>query len=70
MTSLQEITGREGEVITMQEIFTFKQTGIGNDGSVTGHFSATGVRPRFCERLRAYGIQVPEKLFEPLRSHF
>ena len=70
VTSLQEITGMEGEVITMQEIFTFKQTGIGNDGSVTGHFSATGVRPRFCERLRAYGIQVPEKLFEPLRSHF
>ncbi len=68
VTSLQEITGMEGEVITMQEIFTFKQTGIATDGTVAGHFSATGVRPKFCERLCAYGIQVPDRLFEPIRS--
>jgi pilus assembly protein CpaF len=70
VTSLQEITGMEGEVITMQEIFTFKQTGIANDGSVTGQFCATGVRPKFCDRLVAYGIRVSERLFDPLRSNF
>jgi pilus assembly protein CpaF len=69
VTSLQEITGMEGEVITMQEIFTFKQTGIANDGSVTGHFCATGVRPKFCDRLGAYGIRLSERLFDPLRSN-
>ena len=68
VTSLQELAGMEGEVITMQEIFTFKQTGIANDGSVMGHFSATGVRPKFCERLRAHGIPLSERLFEPTRS--
>ena len=67
MTSIQEISGMEGEVITMQEIFTFKQTGIAQDGTVTGFFCATGVRPKCCDRLRAYGITVPNSLFDPTR---
>jgi pilus assembly protein CpaF len=67
--SLQEITGMEGEVITMQEIFSFRQTGIGPDGAVQGHFAASGVRPKFVDRLRSFGITVPEALFDPSRQY-
>jgi pilus assembly protein CpaF len=63
--SIQEITGMEGEMITMQEIFSFKQTGLGTDGAVQGHFSATGVRPRFGERLRTFGVTLPDDMFDP-----
>lgn len=65
--SLQEVTGMEGDIITMQEIFSFRQTGVGEGGSVIGNFAATGIRPRFTERLRAYGVPVPDSLFDPLR---
>ncbi|ABE44471.1 CpaF family protein [Polaromonas sp. JS666] len=69
IVSVQEITGMEGEVITMQEIFTFKQTGLGENGAVLGYFCATGVRPRFLERLQAFGISVSDKLFDPTRQY-
>jgi pilus assembly protein CpaF len=69
VVSVQEITGMEGDVITMQEVFVFHQTGIGTDGRVLGHFAATGVRPRFVERLRTFGVNLPENLFDPSR-HF
>ena len=65
VTSIMEITGMEGEVITMQEIFSFKQTGVGEGGVVVGHFSASGIRPRFLERLKSFGIGVSSTLFEP-----
>ncbi|WP_442908187.1 CpaF family protein [Janthinobacterium sp. EB271-G4-3-2] len=65
VTSIQEITGMEGEVITMQEIFSFKQTGVAEGGAVVGQFSASGIRPRFLERLNSFGIGVPAALFEP-----
>lgn len=67
--SLQEITGMEGEVVTMQEIYTFQQTGVAADGTVAGHFRATGIRPRFLERLRAYGLQLPDEMFDPGRLY-
>jgi pilus assembly protein CpaF len=67
VTSIQEITGMEGEIITMQEIFAFRQTGLAKDGTVEGHFQATGVRPKFCERLRAFGVVLPDGMFDPLR---
>jgi pilus assembly protein CpaF len=67
VTSIQEITGMEGEVITMQEIFGFRQTGIGGDGMVQGHFHASGVRPAFCERLASFGVRLPEAMFDPNR---
>jgi len=67
VTSIQEVTGMEGEVITMQEIFAFRQTGVGPDGKVEGHFQATGVRPHFMTRLQAFGIRVPDALFDPTR---
>ncbi|RJF97086.1 CpaF family protein [Noviherbaspirillum cavernae] len=67
--SIQEITGMEGDVITMQEIFAFRQTGIGTDGAVQGYFHATGVRPKFADRLRAFGVQLPDAMFDPSK-HF
>jgi pilus assembly protein CpaF len=66
--SLQEITGMEGDVITMQEIFTFRQTGVSAEGAVQGHFMASGVRPKFVDRLRSFGVTVPDSLFDPTRQ--
>ena len=68
VVSLQEITGMEGEIISMQEIFRFQQSGVDADGKVCGRFSATGVRPRFADRLKMYGVPVPEDTFDPDRT--
>ena len=67
LISISEITGLEGEMISMQEIFSFKQIGVDTDGSVKGYFQASGVRPRFMERLKSRGIILPESLFDPSR---
>ena len=64
VTGVSEITGMEGDVITMQEIFLFEKTGISQDGKVLGRFRATGVRPKVCERLRASGITLPTAMFD------
>jgi pilus assembly protein CpaF len=64
VTSVSEITGMEGEIITMQEIFLFEKMGVTQDGKVIGRFRATGVRPKCCERLRASGIHLPADMFE------
>src|SRR5467141_1116643 len=64
VTSISEITGMEGDVITMQEIFLFEKVGITQDGKVVGRFRATGVRPKCCERLKASGIHLPADMFE------
>jgi pilus assembly protein CpaF len=64
LMSLQEITGVEGDVISLQEIFIFEQTGVHANGSVKGHFKATGIRPRFVERLKALGISIPSSIFD------
>jgi len=58
-TSISEITGMEGEMITMQEIFMFERTGVDSMGKVIGRFRSTGIRPRFAERLKQYGMQLP-----------
>ena len=56
VTSISEITGMEGDVITMQEIFTVREARVSTqDGKVIGRFRATGVRPKACERLKAVG---------------
>ena len=65
VTSLQEITGLEGEVISMQEIFKFEQTGLSANGAVQGQFVATGIRPKFAQRLSTRGIALSDELFEP-----
>ncbi len=66
--SIAEITGMEGEVITMQDIFVFRKRGIGPTGQVLGEFVATGVRPRFAERLLVSGIRLPVDMFERERA--
>jgi pilus assembly protein CpaF len=64
ITSISEITGMEGETITMQEVFIFDRRGVDKDGKVLGKFRPTGVRPRFAERLEIYGMQLPRSFFE------
>lgn len=69
ITSIQEITGMEGDVITMQEIFAFKQSGINENGEVQGFFQSTGVRPKFIDRLRSFGVNVPDSMFDPTKRY-
>ncbi len=64
VTSIAEITGMEGDVITMQEIFCFEKLGVTQEGKVIGRFRATGVRPKACERLKASGVHLPADMFE------
>ena len=68
LISLQEVTGMEGDMVTMQEIFCFRRTGVAPDGKVKGYFTATGVRPQFEQRLREFGTVVPESIYEPVVS--
>jgi len=68
ITSLQEITGVEGDIESMQEIFKFDQTGVTPEGNVLGRFLATGIRPKFEQRLRTRGINLREDLFDPSRN--
>ena len=69
VTSIQEITGMEGDIVTMQEIFVFEQTGIAPDGIVLGSFRATGIRPRFIDRLRTRGVAISDDIFDPTRLY-
>jgi pilus assembly protein CpaF len=64
VTSISEITGMEGDVITMQEIYVFEKLGVTQEGRVLGRFRATGVRPKCSERLKASGIILPADMFE------
>ena len=64
VTSIAEITGMEGDIVTMQEIYRFDKLGLGPDGRVLGRFVATGVRPKVCERLKTMGITLPPDLFD------
>ncbi len=65
VTSISEITGLEGDILQMQEIYKFVRTGTADDGSVQGHFQATGIRPRFLGELVARGINIPGAYFDP-----
>lgn len=65
VTSLSELTGMEGDVVTMQEIFRFRQTGVNSDGQVKGRFESTGIRPRFVDQLEAHGVSLSSELFRP-----
>ena len=74
VTQISEITGMEGDVVTMQDIFTFDRAGTAEGGKVIGRFAASGIRPRFSDRFRAWGISLPAGIFEtagealPLRA--
>jgi pilus assembly protein CpaF len=63
--SISEITGMEGDVVTIQEVFAFKKSGIGENGNVLGEFLPSGIRPRCTEQLMTAGIQVPTSMFRP-----
>jgi pilus assembly protein CpaF len=64
VTSVTEVTGMEGEIITMQDIFVFEKTGINPQGKVTGRFRATGIRPKASELFAASNVQLPPEMFE------
>jgi pilus assembly protein CpaF len=68
VTSVSEITGMEGDIITMQEIFAFKKHGVLETGEVLGEFGPTGVRPKFAEQLAVAGITLPATLFQSTRD--
>ncbi len=69
LISLQEVVGMEGDLITLQELFTFQQTGLDENRKVKGRFKATGVRPKFAERLAAKGVALPLALFDPSKVY-
>src|SRR5687768_3030498 len=64
VTAISEITGMERDIITLQDIFVFEKTGIGEDGRVFGRYRATGLRPKCAERIAAAGINLPVSMFE------
>jgi pilus assembly protein CpaF len=64
VVKISEITGMEGDVLSMHDLFIFKQTGVDKDGVAQGHFQSTGIRPRLLERLEAAGIRLPVEMFE------
>src|SRR5499425_2378758 len=66
VTHLTEITGMEEDIVSMQDVFVFEKQGISPDGRVLGAFTATGIRPKFADRLKASGINVPAAWFEHL----
>jgi len=68
MTSITEVTGMEGEVISMQEVFRFQRVGLSPDNTIIGHYTATGVRSSFSERFRMWGYDLPASIYEPFRS--
>jgi pilus assembly protein CpaF len=68
LTSVSEITGMEGEIIQMHEIYKFVKESTDDAGNLRGHFKATGIRPSFLTELKAYGIEIPASHFDPTRA--
>ena len=68
VTNISEVTGMEGEIITMQDIFVFERTGIGPGGKVTGRFRATGIRPKCSEKLATAGMPLRPDMFEHVKA--
>ena len=66
MTSITEITGMEGEVISMQEVFRYERLGLAPDGKIIGRFNATGVRSHYSERFKQWGFNLPPSIYEPI----
>jgi len=68
MTSITEITGMEGEVISMQEIFRYERLGLAPDGRIIGRFTATGVRSAYADRFKQWGFDLPASIYEPVAA--
>jgi pilus assembly protein CpaF len=64
VVSLTEVAGMEGPRISLQDVFAYKQQSIGPDGKVIGELAATGIRPQFADRIRAFGIELGEETFD------
>ncbi|MEM8871604.1 MAG: CpaF family protein, partial [Pseudomonadota bacterium] len=63
MVSITEVTGMEGDIISMQEVFKFQRTGMDTDGNILGHFTATGLRSKYSERFRQWGYDLPSSIY-------
>jgi pilus assembly protein CpaF len=63
VTHVTEITGMEGQVVTMQDLFVFKQTGVDAEGRILGYTTATGLRPTFADKFARAGVHLPETVF-------
>ncbi len=68
MTSITEITGMEGEVISMQEVFRYERLGLAPDGKIIGRFTATGVRSHYSDRFKQWGFDLPPSIYEPIAA--
>ncbi|WP_339108203.1 CpaF family protein [Thioclava sp. GXIMD4216] len=68
MTSISEITGMEGDVISMQELFRYERLGLTPEGKIIGRFTATGVRSHFSDRFRQWGYDLPASIYEPVEG--
>jgi pilus assembly protein CpaF len=68
MVSITEVTGMEGEVISMQEVFRYQRVGLTPDNKIIGHFTATGIRSHYSERFRMWGYDLPTSIFEPFAA--
>ena len=68
MVSITEVTGMEGEVISMQEVFRYQRVGLTPDNKIIGHFTATGVRSHYSERFKMWGYDLPAAIFEPFAA--
>ena len=66
VTSITEVTGMEADIVTLQDIFVFEKRGISPDGRVSGRFCATGILPKFNEKLLAAGIRLPTEIFDEM----
>ena len=66
ITALTECVGMEGESVTMQDVFLFEKSGINESGRITGRFRATGIRPKFYDRLKAAGLHIPVSVFQTI----
>ena len=67
ITHVTEVTGMEGEVIQMQDLFVFKRVDTGEDGTVIGEFRATGLRPKCLDEMTRKGVNIPAETFDPSR---
>ena len=65
MVSITEITGMEGDIISMQEVFRYQRTGLEPNGKIIGHFTATGVRSAYSDRFKQWGYDLPASIYEP-----
>ncbi|MBN2758861.1 MAG: CpaF family protein [Rhodobacteraceae bacterium] len=68
MMSITEITGMEGEIITMQEIFRFERTGIEPNGKILGHFTGTGLRSHYADRFKRWGFDLPSSIYDQVKA--